>query len=55
MVCDSDFYAQKPLDSKVAEYHNLSQNVKQILVAGDSVGESVLFEAEVNKVDAFSL
>lgn len=58
VVCDPEFYAQKPVESKKAEYHNLCQNVNKVIIAddGSAAGDhSEIFEATVKKINAFSL
>lgn len=58
VVCDPEFFAQKPPAQKLAEYHNLCQGVKKVLIADDGSkagSESEIFEAQVSRVNAFSL
>lgn len=59
LVCDAEFFGQRPSEAKKAEYHNLLQNVQKVIVAEDgqsSAGSSeILSGATMERINAYSL
>lgn len=55
IVCDSEMYGLEPPKEKRSEFESYTENVRKVIVAGESSGKSSLYRGEVVQLDPYNL